>query len=238
MRADRIAPRPPILQGTPVEKGYLSLVLHAHLPYVRHPEHDDFLEEDWFFEAVTETYIPLLRTFQRLASEGVAFRVTMSLTPPLLSMFADGLLQERYARHMRRLIEFTSKEAERTQWQPEFNQLALMYHHRFTETLKYFEEQYQRNLVTPFRELQDGGQLEIVTCGATHGFLPLMNMDPGAVRGQIHTAVDHYQRMLGRRPRGIWLPECGYAPGIDEVLKDCGIEYFLVDSHGVWHASH
>jgi len=35
-------------------QGYLALVLHAHLPFVRHPEHERFLEEDWFFEAMTE----------------------------------------------------------------------------------------------------------------------------------------------------------------------------------------
>ena len=34
-------------------KGFLLLILHAHLPYVRHPEYDLFLEERWFFEAVT-----------------------------------------------------------------------------------------------------------------------------------------------------------------------------------------
>ena len=41
--------------------GYWCPVLHAHLPYVRHPEYPDFLEEDWFFEALTETYVPLVR---------------------------------------------------------------------------------------------------------------------------------------------------------------------------------
>lgn len=46
--------------------GYLSIVLHAHLPYVRHPEYEEFLEEDWLFEAITETYIPLLRMYENL----------------------------------------------------------------------------------------------------------------------------------------------------------------------------
>ena len=48
--------------------GYLSFVLHAHLPYVRHPEHKEFLEEDWLYEAITETYIPLLEMFENLTS--------------------------------------------------------------------------------------------------------------------------------------------------------------------------
>jgi len=66
-----------------MEKGYLCLVLHAHLPFVRHPEYDDFLEEDWFYEGLTETYIPLLDIYERLLSDRVDFRITMSLTPTL-----------------------------------------------------------------------------------------------------------------------------------------------------------
>src|SRR6266700_1967208 len=80
--------------------GYLALTLHAHLPFVRHPEHEHFLEEDWFFEAITETYIPLLLMMQRLVNDGVAFRLTMSITPTLCAMFQDGLLRERYVLHL------------------------------------------------------------------------------------------------------------------------------------------
>ena len=77
-------------------RGYFSLVLHAHLPFVRHPEYEDFLEERWLYEAITETYLPLLSVFEGLAREGVPFRVTMSMTPPLVSMLSDPLLQSRY----------------------------------------------------------------------------------------------------------------------------------------------
>src|ERR1043166_531265 len=65
------------------EKGYLALVLHAHLPFVRHPEYDDFLEEDWFFEALTETYLPLLEVMDGLERDGADWRLTMSVTPTL-----------------------------------------------------------------------------------------------------------------------------------------------------------
>ena len=64
-------------------KGYFALLLHAHLPFVRHPEYPDFLEEDWLFEAITETYIPLWQVFEGLARDGVRFRLAMSMTPTL-----------------------------------------------------------------------------------------------------------------------------------------------------------
>src|SRR5512135_832094 len=87
-------PMPPY--GGPMETGYLALVLHTHLPFVRHPEYDQFLEEDWLFEAITETYIPLINVFDGLVRDGVDFRITMSLTPTLIGMLTDPLLQERY----------------------------------------------------------------------------------------------------------------------------------------------
>ena len=108
-------------------KGYLCLVLHGHLPYVRHPEHEDFLEEDWLYEAITETYIPLIWVFENLSEEKIDFRLTMTLSPTLISMLGDPLLQGRYIKHINRLIELLHKEIERTAWQPQFQSLATMY---------------------------------------------------------------------------------------------------------------
>ena len=220
-----------------MQKGYLALVLHAHLPYVRHPEHEDFLEEDWFYEAVTETYIPLLNVFEGLVRDGVDFRLTMSITPTLGAMFTDELLQNRYIHHIEKLIELSYKEIDRTRWEPAFNHLAHMYNHKFIEARVAFVERYGRNLISGFKKFQDLGKLEIITCGATHGFLPLMEVNRAAVRAQVKVACAHYEKLFGRRPRGIWLPECGYQPGDDQILKEEGLRFFLVDAHGILHGS-
>ncbi|HUI67253.1 MAG TPA: 1,4-alpha-glucan branching protein domain-containing protein [Nitrospirota bacterium] len=219
-----------------MEKGYLALVLHSHLPFVRHPEYDQFLEEDWLYEAITETYIPLINVFDGLVNDGVDFRITMSLTPTLIAMLTDPLLQHRYIRHISKLIELAEKEIDRTKNQPEFNPIARMYLEMFRNARSVFEEKYGRNLVSAFKKFQDLGKLEIITCGATHGFLPLM-VNPKAVRAQIMLAVQHHEKHLGRAPKGIWLPECGYYEGLDEILKEAGIRYFFTDSHGIFHAS-
>jgi 1,4-alpha-glucan branching enzyme len=219
-----------------MEKGYLTLVLHSHLPFVRHPEHDQFLEEDWLYEAITETYIPLINVFDGLVNDGVDFRITMSLTPTLIAMLTDPLLQHRYVRHISKLIELAEKEIDRTKDQPEFNPIARMYLEMFRNARSVFEEKYGRNLVSAFKKFQDLGKIEIVTCGSTHGFLPLM-LNRKAVRAQIMIAVEHHKKHLGRAPKGIWLPECGYYEGLDEILKEAGIRYFFTDSHGIFHAS-
>src|SRR5579871_2974447 len=152
--------------------GYLTLVLHAHLPFVRHPEYDDFLEEDWLYEAITETYIPLLDIFHGLEQDGVDWRMTMSITPPLAAMLADPLLQYRYVRHIDSLISLTVKELERTRWQPEFYRLAQMYHDLFNRCRDVFVNRCGNNLLNGFRHFFNTGKLELITCTATHGFLP------------------------------------------------------------------
>src|SRR5215831_1195404 len=104
--------------------GYIALVLHAHLPFVRHPEHEHFLEEEWFFEAITESYIPLLRMMQRLLEECVPFKLTMSITPTLCAMLQDQLLRERYVQHLDLLIDLVEREQKRTRKDPQLHQLA------------------------------------------------------------------------------------------------------------------
>src|SRR4029453_6991944 len=80
------------------------------------------------------------------------------------------------------------------------------------------------------------GRLEIITCAATHGFLPLIDVVPEAVRAQIQVGVGHYRELLERDPVGIWLPECGYMPGHEEYLKEAGIGYSILDAHGLTDA--
>lgn len=219
-----------------MHKGYLCLVLHGHLPYVRHPEHEEFLEEDWLYEAITETYIPLILTLERLLNDNIDFRLTMSLSPTLISMLTDGLLQDRYLRHINKLIELGHKEVERTRWQPEFQHLAIMYLNNFCKARDTFQR-FNRNLIIPFKNFQDCGKLEIITCAATHGFFPLMDICRESVRAQVKVAFSHYETVFGRKPRGIWMPECGYHPGHDELLKEAGLRYFFSDSHGVLHGA-
>jgi 1,4-alpha-glucan branching enzyme len=217
-------------------KGYLALVLHAHLPFVRHPEYERFLEEDWFFEALTETYLPLLEVYENLAADGVPFRVTMSLTPTLLSMMTDPLLQQRYVRYLDERIEALEHERRRTAGDPYFHPVVLFYREFYTRLRQRFVDRYRFDIVTAFRRLMEAGFLEIITCGATHGYFPLLAVNEESLYAQLSMAVRTHTRLLGRRPRGIWLPECGYKPGVDRLLREFGIEFFFVDTHGLLNA--
>lgn len=213
--------------------GYFSLILHAHLPFVRHPEYPEFLEEDWLYEAITEVYLPLIVSFQNLHEEGATPRLAMNVSPPLCEMLADPLLQTRYTHHLENLIELAEKEVQRTAKEElDFYSVAQMYIENLKASLDLWNNKYQRNLITAFRELQDEGVLEIITCCATHGFLPLISTHE-ARRAQIQLAVANYKKHFHRQPRGIWLAECAYEPGVENLLKEAGIEYFVGDSHAI-----
>ena len=73
-----------------------------------------FLEEDWLFEAIIETYIPLLSVLDGLKRDGIPFKLTLSLTPTLIFMLGDPLLQERFLNRLNKLIELAEKELTRT----------------------------------------------------------------------------------------------------------------------------
>lgn len=218
-------------------KGYVSFVLHAHLPFVHHPESEDYLEEQWLFEAISETYIPLLLNFKKLVDEGVDFRITMSMTPPLLNMLDNKLLQERYIKYLNNHIELAKKEIVRNEGNYNLVNLAKYYVDRYSNDLHVFKDVYNCNIISGFKHFQDIGVLEIITCGATHGYFPILYVNEKTVRAQIAVGVQTYEKYFRKKPRGIWLPECGYVPEADKYLKEFGIDYVITETHGILYAN-
>jgi 1,4-alpha-glucan branching enzyme len=214
--------------------GYLALILHAHLPFVRHPEHEHFLEEDWFFEAVTESYIPLLRMMRRLVDDSVPFKLTMSLTPTLCAMLQDEFLRERYVRHLDLLIGLTANEQKRNRKHPQLRELADFYFDLFSENRRLFVDEWKCDVLSVFRELRETGALEIIASAATHGLLPILQQQaPQAARAQVLIGRDVYADLFGAEPSGFWLPECAYAPGLEAILQEANIRWFVLDAHGL-----
>jgi 1,4-alpha-glucan branching enzyme len=212
--------------------GYLALILHAHLPFVRHPEHDDFLEEDWFFEAITETYIPLLAMMERLVVDEVPFRLTMTVTPTLCAMLQDQLLCERYARHLERSIALAEREVDRNRDDPQLRALAEFYLNHFRESRDRFFD-WNGDLLSVFRRLRETGSLELAASAATHALLPLLQPSPEAIRAQVSIGCDAYRAAFQAEPAGFWLPECAYYPGLENALRDANLRWFVIDAHGL-----
>jgi 1,4-alpha-glucan branching enzyme len=185
------------------------MVLHAHLPFIRYPEHEYHLEENWFYEAITETYIPLISVLENLINDDVEFRITLSLSPTLIEMFNNDLLRKRYQRHIENLVELSEKEIVMNRGDASIGRPSA------------------------FRSLLGSGSLEIITSAATHAYLPALMTEPVAARVQIQAAAEYFKKIFGKNPGGIWLPECGYTPALDAFIKRAGFSFYFLESHSL-----
>ncbi|MCZ7638273.1 MAG: DUF1957 domain-containing protein [Verrucomicrobia bacterium] len=216
--------------------GHFALILHAHLPFVRHPEHERFLEESWFFEALTECYLPLLERLQAWERDRLNARLTLVLSPTLGAMLLDPLLTARYEGRLAGLIELAEREVIRTRWEPARRRLAEHYRERW-RTLRQLWLEADRNLVRAFGQLQERRRIEIIPCAATHAVLPLMADHRPSVRGQVLTARDFHRACFGVDPVGFWLPECAYDPAVEPVLLETNLRWFILETHGLLNGS-
>lgn len=230
--------------------GSFSFIFHSHLPYVRKAGVWPFGEE-WLHEALSETYIPLLDVFYNLIEEGEKPKATIGITPVLAEQLNDPYLSERFQKYMEIKIEECEEDIKRNASNPKLRDLAIFYKGFFNEIISSYIDRYNYDVIGAFRKLQDEGFIEIITCAATHGYLPLLGRD-SAINAQIKVGVESYKRLFGREPKGIWLPECayrhgyewispvegeyaqkGFRPGIEKFLIENKIKYFIVDTHTI-----
>ncbi|MCJ7511868.1 MAG: DUF1957 domain-containing protein [Anaerolineales bacterium] len=222
--------------------GSFTFVLHSHLPYARQAGRWPHGEE-WLHEAAAETYIPLLDALYDLQAEGVPARLTLTLTPILLEQLADEDVRRNFVEYLDQKIAAASADVPRFEQaqDPHMALLAGFYRDAYRKVKSSFVERYRGDLVGAFRRLQDAGLLEIATCAATHGYLPLLDRDE-SINLQLRTAVESYKRHFGRSPRSIWLPECAYRPayttedgrarpGIEDFLAAHGLRLFFAETH-------
>lgn len=216
-------------------QGYLALLLHAHLPYVKGNDVEATLEERWFYEAVSDCYLPLIDMLDRLLEDRINFRLAISLSPTLLAMMEDPLMKRRTRQYLITLQELAEKEVLRLWGEAIYIETARHYAERLKRQAALYDR-LQGDLIAKLRSLYHEGCLELIPCAATHAFLPLVKND-GALRAQLEAAVTEFRRHFGRTPTGIWLPECGYTPAVEPHLQALGLRYFVVDAHAVGHAT-
>ena len=219
---------------TPVsgESAQLLILLHAHLPFVRHPEHPEFFEETWYFEAVLECYLPLLEVLDGWARDGVPAALTLSVSPTLAAMWQDDMLGIRLRRYLTRLQDFAAQEEIRAHFLPERRKVATFYRYRLDRLEKRLEG-IGANLPAAFGSHARAGRLELITCPATHPTLPLLLAEPGAIRTQLLTALESHADAFGAPPAGLWLPECAWESGLESHLIQAGIRWTTLETHGV-----
>jgi 1,4-alpha-glucan branching enzyme len=216
--------------------GHLAIVLHAHLPYVRHSEHERPLEERWLHEAIWESYLPLIEVLDGLERDGVEAPITLSISPPLATMLKDELLRARFDDHLTRLGALAAQEERGLSSSSPFFAAARFYRERF-ERARSTWERIGHDVLGAFVRLARAGQLELWTSSATHAYLPGLLPSPASIRAQLRLGRLAFEQLSGMKPRGLWLPECAYDPRFDEDLSRSGVRVSILDAHGVDLAS-
>ena len=192
--------------------GHLTIVLHSHLPYVlghgRWPH-----GADWLNEAAAESYIPLLNVMNRLVAEGISPKMTIGLSPVLAEQLADEQFKDEFVHYLEQKIDAAVDDRAHflTYHYTHLAELAKLWQEFYDRILEVFRVTYNSDIIGAFKKLQDAGHIEIITCAATHGYFPLLSQD-SSLQAQTKMAVKSYTRMFGRKPRGMWLPECAYRP--------------------------
>jgi 1,4-alpha-glucan branching enzyme len=212
--------------------GIFALVLHTHLPYVRRngvwPSGEDF-----FHQAATESYLPVLETLERLSERGGLREpfLTLGITPLIGHQLQDPyMLRElelylgRY--DLRALHQVANYDGV---FAPEFKDIAAFYA-RFARRQLARLDALPNGIAAGFGAMERAGAIEIIGGPASHPVLPQIG-EKSVLRAQIAHGVAEHERLFGRRPRGMWLPECAYRPGagIEEELASAGVSHIVVD---------
>jgi len=235
-------------------KHAVSLVLNAHFPFVKEyivpPKKDpqaeespplpseifslnlESAEESLFFEAISETYLPLLEVLDRLEGDRVPFRLGLSVSPILGQMLSDNRLMKKYAAHLDRQISFGVRELERLDGAGGQALLARRYLDQAIDRRAAFATRYEGSILNALGHYRRKEKIEILAAPATHAFLPFLSQFPESVQAQVEVGVSFFRHALGAPPKGFWLPELGWADGLDRFLRAYGFGFTIADSHG------
>jgi 1,4-alpha-glucan branching enzyme len=208
--------------------GYFSMVLHTHMPYVRKNGAWP-VGEDWLYQAMSETYLPLLGMLAQLGGEGLRDCLSLTLTPVLAEQLADPYVKDRFASYLETTREhaggdvqdFTYFSDQARKW------LAEAYRDEYARKLAAFTA-IDGDILAAMASFEADGLIEMLGCSATHAFLPGLG-DWRAVRAQVVLGLESHRRHLGSNPRGFWIPECAYRERLEDLLESEGVEYVLVD---------
>lgn len=207
-------------------EGTFCLVLHSHLPWLAH-QGSWPVGEEWLYQAWAHSYLPVVDLLRRFAEEGRRDVLTLGVTPVLAAQLDDPYCLRSFHDwlghwQIRALHASTLWRAD-----PVLRELAAAEHQAAARATEEFETRWRHGFSPVLRSLVDASVLELLGGPLTHPFQPLL--DPEIRSFALRTGLEDTALRTGHRPEGIWAPECGYAPGMEDGYAAAGVRRFLVD---------
>lgn len=211
----------------------ISLLLNLHHPYIRHNDEDaaKYVQENTLlFQKITNVYIPLLNMLSRFDEEKLGVKIALVVSSPLCALLSDETVKMQYVEYLDNLIDFGKKEVVRTKSVKEINKNAVVYLEKLLETKRYFTEVYEQNILKYIGNFAKKGIVEILaTCGS-YVFMPHYADMSEILNAQVETGLYSVRHYFGVSAEGFYLPEMGYVPGLERVLRMYGVNYTILPS--------
>ncbi len=250
------------LQGTDAQnRAKVMLHLHMHSPnlYRVDPFREGFLRDstwpimthegaevhnppgEWVLRNCLDSWLPILRVLRSLAAESVDYQISLDISPPVANMIGSPRFKDYMSRYLLRMKAYVSGQISLMKYRsdsPDFIRAAQRSLLDLNSIESFYVDDLDKNIIGAFRELELQGFLEISTCTATHGMPAELEDLPEALDSQITLAARSHHRIFGDRPKGIWLAENSYFPGVEQVLAKEELGYFFVEAEAILCASH
>ncbi len=207
----------------PESQGRVAFVFHSHLPWVL--GHGVWpVGEEWLYQAYANSYIPLIHSLNRLGARGFRNVASVGFTP-ILSAQLD------HPDTLKGLAAWLHNWQLRSLNLPLDHPLRSYELRKAQEILTIFDEHFSRGAAPRIRTLIDDEVIEFLGGPATHPFTP--GLDPKIQEISLRAGLDDCVRRFGNSPSGMWVPECAYRPGQEEIYEKLGITHFMVDEPAV-----
>ncbi|MEZ4812399.1 MAG: 1,4-alpha-glucan branching protein domain-containing protein [Caldisericia bacterium] len=206
----------------------LMIALHCHIPYVRKRGIWPYGEE-WIFESMLESYLPLLMVLHDLSKIGIRNILSISISPILLEQLSDEYIKAGFEKYLENRINLTKMDCldfSKKGW----SNLEVLADNKSNHLTRIFEfwHKISRDIISEFSKFEKIGLIEIGASSATHAILPLLSKK--SIEEQIRIGMETLKHRLNITPNYFWLPECAYKLGLEEDLRDAGIKFVFLGS--------
>ena len=209
--------------------GNVALILHAHHPYVRAAGRS-YTGEQSLHELTATSLIPTLATLRDVQEQGMQPKVALAWSPLLLEQLADPVVQKHFGFWLddwRTRLDQIAARCE-SQGHDERAYLARFYREWAESVAHSFDVRFNRNLITPLRQLCEEGVIEPLS--STASFAPLNQFARAeTLRAQVELGALAVARWFGRQPHGFWPPALDYRVDASELLVAAGAQYVVLE---------
>ena len=250
------------LQGTDAQnRANVMLHLHMHSPnlYRADPFRESFLRDgtwpivtnegaevhnppgEWVLRNCLDSWLPILRVLRSLAAESVDYQLSLDISPPVAYMISSPWFKDYMSRYLLRMKAYVSGQIALMKFRndsPDFIYAAERCLIDLDAIESFYISDLDKNIIGAFRELELQGFVEISTCTATHGMPAELESLPDALDSQITLAARSHHRIFGDRPKGIWLAENSFFPGVEQLLSREALGFFFVEAEAILCGSH